>query len=99
MAQSFADIRERIRAALAPYKQQLEQGRPKDGGVVSDLLWRFRSQPSHHIDMLVSEACSELRNKDPNITEADISAVIAKYSARAQRLVKEFKEYQPKGLR
>ena len=96
--QDLAVIRERIRSALAPYKAKLEREKPTDGGIISNILWRFRSQPSHHIDLLVLEACSELRNKDPDITEADINAIIAKYSKKAQALVAELGDLQPAGL-
>ena len=96
--QDFVAIRERIRGALAPYKAKLEREKPTDGGIISNILWRFRSQPAHHIELLVLEACSELRNKDPDITEADINAIIAKYSKKAQALVAELGDLQPAGL-
>lgn len=100
MSRSFGQIRQMIATALQPYKAQL-QVEKRGSGIIASLLYRFENQSSHHIDILVKEAASELRDIEPDptkITDDQINKIIEKYKVKAEKMVHQVKIQRPGGL-
>jgi len=89
----FREAKKRVVGALKPYKDQIRGKKDYGGGIIARLLTIFRNQPAHHIDLLMREALSELRNNAPygdDIPEDAVERIIDKYRKRAEATVREF---------